>query len=134
MEKTEVVGCFAKQIYPAGISDDPTVWTVSVFELKEVVKTPSGELKTRITVAGSGVPKSKKLTYKLVGEWRTHPVYEEQFALETYEEVVSKTKFGIISYLASGQIKGIGRTLAERTFNMFGEQTLEVLDAIHRGS
>lgn len=48
--------------------------------------------------------------------------------MESYEELVESSKAGIVSYLSSGMIPGIGKKLAERIYDTFGEQSLEVLD------
>ena len=49
--------------------------------------------------------------------------------MDTFREVITPTKEGIIAYLASGQIKGIGPKTAEKIYNMFGADTLNMLDA-----
>lgn len=42
--------------------------------------------------------------------------------------MIAPTKEGIIAYLSSGQIKGIGPKIAERIFDAFGLEALNVLD------
>ena len=42
--------------------------------------------------------------------------------------MVAPTKEGIVGYLSSGQIKGIGPKTAEKIFSAFGAATLHVLD------
>jgi len=54
--------------------------------------------------------------------------YGWQMEVERCDEIISKTREGIISYLSSGLIKGIGPKLAERIVDRFGESTLDVLD------
>lgn len=44
------------------------------------------------------------------------------------QEEVKKDKEGIIAYLSSGAIQGIGKALAERIYNEFGDETLTILD------
>lgn len=51
-----------------------------------------------------------------------------QFEVESYDEVLIPSKEGIIAYLSSGKIKGIGPKVAERIYAAFGLRTLDVLD------
>ena len=64
---------------------------------------------------------------KLVGNWKTHTSYGEQFAFEYYEQFMPSTSESILKYLSSGVIKGIGRATARRLVDAFGEKTLEVI-------
>ena len=43
-------------------------------------------------------------------------------------EVVPRTKEGILGYLSSGAIKGIGPKMADTIFRKFGLQTLEIME------
>ena len=43
-------------------------------------------------------------------------------------EIITPTKAGIVGYLSSGQIKGIGPKTAEKIYSAFGTNTLRVLD------
>ena len=51
-----------------------------------------------------------------------------QFEVEGFDEVIAHSKEGIVAYLSSGQIKGVGPKTAEKIFELFGLSTLEVLD------
>lgn len=51
-----------------------------------------------------------------------------QSEVESYDEVLIPSKEGIIAYLSSGKIKGIGPKVAERIYAAFGLRTLDVLD------
>lgn len=51
-----------------------------------------------------------------------------QYDVEGYEEQIIPTREGIVAYLSSGQIKGIGPKMAERIYDAFGNMALEVLD------
>ncbi len=64
---------------------------------------------------------------KLVGNWRTHISYGEQFSFEYYEYHMPSTSASILKYLSSGVVKGIGRATAKRLVEAFGENTLEVM-------
>ena len=64
---------------------------------------------------------------KLVGNWKTHSSYGEQFSFEYYEQFMPSTSDSILKYLSSGTVKGIGRATAKRLVEAFGENTLEVM-------
>lgn len=64
----------------------------------------------------------------MTGHWKKDGRYGLQFEMESYEEIVGSDKSSVVAYLSSGMIPGIGSVLAERIYNTFGEQTLEVLD------
>ena len=77
---------------------------------------------------GYCLPTAEKLRYELQGHWSKNPKHGVQFEVETYDEVVVPTREGIIAYLSSGQIKGVGPKMAERIFDAFGLHALDVLD------
>ena len=70
------------------------------------------------------------------GQWRVDAKYGRQFAMETFEETLPATVFGIEKYLGSGLIKGIGPKFAKKIVQEFGKDTLDVigedLDALIR--
>ncbi|MCQ4702155.1 ATP-dependent RecD-like DNA helicase, partial [[Ruminococcus] gnavus] len=51
-----------------------------------------------------------------------------QYKVETFLEVVPRTREGILGYLSCGSLKGIGPKTAERIVNRFGLDTLEVME------
>lgn len=63
----------------------------------------------------------------MLGHWSKNPKFGIQFEVESYNEVIIPTKEGIIAYLSSGQIKGIGPKIAEKIYAAFGQQSLEIL-------
>lgn len=62
------------------------------------------------------------------GTWQTHPKFGPQFRAASLTEQTPTTRAGIIRYLGSGRIKGLGDKLAERIVNVFGEEALNVLE------
>lgn len=82
----------------------------------------------RITVAGEvGVPVVEH-TVDIRGNWQVHPRYGRQFRAETMTEKRPTTAAEIETYLASGQIRGVGSQLAKTIVNYFGKETIEILD------
>lgn len=66
-------------------------------------------------------------TLKLKGKWVNHSDYGTQFKVESYEISVPATLNGIEKYLSSGLIKGIGPVTAKKIVNMFGLDTLNII-------
>ncbi len=66
-------------------------------------------------------------TLKLKGRWVNHSEYGTQFKVESYEISVPATLNGIEKYLSSGLIKGIGPVTAKKIVDMFGLDTLDVI-------
>jgi exodeoxyribonuclease V alpha subunit len=66
-------------------------------------------------------------SYIFYGDWVSHPKYGRQFAAEVLEEVVPTGEEGIVGYLSSGLIPGIGERLAQRLVDHFGLDTLKII-------
>ena len=64
----------------------------------------------------------------LGGSWRVDSKYGRQFSVETYEETLPATVYGIEKYLGSGLVKGIGPKFAQRIVKQFGADTLNVIE------
>lgn len=64
---------------------------------------------------------------RLTGRWGSHPVYGRQFLVEHAEGVLPKSSAGILAYLGSGLVKGVGPATAARIVGVFGEDTLRVI-------
>jgi len=62
------------------------------------------------------------------GVWMTHPQHGEQFKAEQVERHMPSTESEILSYLASGVIKGVGPATAQRLVDRFGLDTFRVLE------
>jgi len=61
------------------------------------------------------------------GSWVTDKVHGRQFRADSIVCVAPKSLVGIERYLASGLIRGVGKVLAKRIVDTFGEDTLHVL-------
>lgn len=64
----------------------------------------------------------------VTGRWSSHPSYGKQFEAEFLERMMPQTSAGILSFLSSRAIKGIGPKMAARIVDHFGEQTLQVME------
>ena len=119
---------FDKLLYPR-MADASTVdYMIAVYRPLEILHDGSGHAMSQFKAVGYCLPITEKARFRLNGHWVRHPKHGLQFEVESYEEVISHTKEGIIGYLASGQIKGVGRKIAEKIYDSFGQDTLEILD------
>ena len=67
-------------------------------------------------------------TVKLYGTFKNHPSYGEQFAVTAFQRAMPENLDGILKYLSSGAIKGVGPSTARRLVLAFGQDTLAVLE------
>lgn len=67
-------------------------------------------------------------TIEAEGAYTTHPVYGEQFKIETYRIVPPEDEESIERYLASGAVKGVGQALAARIVKRFGADTYRIIE------
>lgn len=65
---------------------------------------------------------------KLIGTFKPHASYGMQLSVSTYEKTMPEDIAGILSYLSSGSIKGIGPSTASTLVSEFGADTLKVLE------
>ncbi|MCQ2561414.1 MAG: ATP-dependent RecD-like DNA helicase, partial [Clostridia bacterium] len=70
---------------------------------------------------------AKGRRYDLIGEWKVHPKYGEQFAFSSFQEAEPETTDGILSFLSSGVVKGVGPSTAAAIVKKFGENTLKII-------
>ncbi len=120
---------FKRLIYPRSKSAGDNSYMIAVYRPCEDVLDSAGRTLSEIKVVGYCLPTTEKLRYDLQGHWGRSAKYGIQFEMDTFREVITPTKEGIIAYLASGQIKGIGPKTAEKIYDMFGADTLNMLDA-----
>jgi exodeoxyribonuclease V alpha subunit len=81
-----------------------------------------------VTVVGNLPELNPGEWLKLKGQWARHPRHGHQFAATVCYQSLPATTEGIRRYLGSGLIRGIGKVMAERIVNTFGDQTLEIID------
>lgn len=62
------------------------------------------------------------------GEWKVNKQYGSQFEINTYEETMPATEFGIEKYLGSGLVKGIGPKYAKLIVDTFGLDTFDIIE------
>ena len=62
------------------------------------------------------------------GDWKIDRKYGQQFMVQSFEEVMPATVYGIEKYLGSGLVKGIGPKFAQLIVRQFGTDTINVIE------
>lgn len=83
---------------------------------------------TLCTVVGHVFEVAEGETLTVRGEWGKHPSYGRQFKAESFEREMPATSAAMLRYLSSGAVKGIGAVLAKRMVDVFGVDTLDILE------
>lgn len=81
-----------------------------------------------ITVVGNLVDANVGSVLLIEGDWKVDKKYGSQFIAQKWEETIPATVFGIEKYLGSGLIKGVGPKFAKRIVNLFGMDTISVIE------
>ena len=109
----EIEGVLTEIIYQNEVNS----YLVGIFETEE----------EQFTVVGYLPFIRKGDSLKIVGKFVEHKDYGEQFKIETFEKLMPKTLGALETYLANGDIKGVGPATASKIVNKFGEETIYVL-------
>ena len=64
----------------------------------------------------------------LTGKWGYHKEFGKQFVIESFEKTLPKETEGILQYLSSRTVKGVGPVTAKKIVERFGEDTFEVIE------
>ena len=64
----------------------------------------------------------------LRGRWTFHKEFGKQFAFEGFEKTLPEEVEGIIQYLSSRTVKGVGPVTALKIVNRFGTETFDVME------
>ena len=120
---------FSRLLYPKKLEEARDgSYMIALFRPNEKILDAQGNRLNSIKVVGHFLPTVASVKVDMTGHWKKDARYGLQFEMESYEEIVGSDKSSVVAYLSSGMIPGIGSVLAERIYNTFGEQTLEVLD------
>jgi len=108
----------AAQVARVRYRDEDSLWSVAEFEAAEGRFVGVGEFHS--------IEDGMHLTLK--GHWSVHPRYGKQLRVTSYEIVSPRSKAGMVTFLSSGLVRGVGPKLARRLVNRFGVEVLEVID------
>lgn len=79
------------------------------------------------TAVGYELPHSTKVKVKLWGNWQPSK-YGLQLQVQSFDQVMPQDREGIIAFLCSGLIVGIGPSTARAIVDQFGKDTFSILD------
>ena len=119
---------FERIIYPQKPVSPDNGFRIVKYRVCENLRDSRGKKIHDVKAVGYLLPTDKRLQYDLRGHWSRDGKYGVQFQVEDYQEVVAPTKEGIIAYLSSGKIKGIGPKMAEKIYAAFGPESLEIFE------
>lgn len=109
-------------------------YTIAVYTTEDTAvpfaardKQLAGEKIIGFTAIGFGLPLTGEIELEVEGQWENSD-HGMQFKVENFMEVVPRTREGIVGYLSSGAVKGVGPKTAEAIYLEFGLQTLEIME------
>lgn len=85
---------------------------------------PSGEAATLIGELATLGPGE---TARFSGRWEDHAKYGRRFRAVSYAPILPSSDRGLVRFLGSGLVKGIGEALATKLVARFGDRTIEVI-------
>ena len=119
---------FKRLIYPRSQPVEDGSYMIALYKPCESIRDSAGNMVSEVKAVGYCLPTADNLRYDFKGRWSRNAKHGIQFEVENFQEIIAPTKEGIIAFLMSGQIKGIGPKTAEKIYDTFGQKTLEVLD------
>lgn len=100
-------------------------YTVARFRLNDTGRLFRDDLATIVGIL-PGIHSGELLIVE--GEWEHDPKYGRQLHVASFTERLPASPEGIVRYLSSGLIKGIGPKKAKLIVDHFGEQTLAIIE------
>lgn len=88
----------------------------------------SKQQQDKTTIIGTFTSLQVGETIHCDGEWKHHPNFGRQFQVSSYRLSAPEDEIGILRYLESGVIRGIGPTYAARIVKTFGKDTLSIIE------
>ena len=118
MEKETIIASFVYRVY----FSEANGFSVCTYKEK------TGKKTRNIKCIGTNLPQFKGIDYEMTGDWEKGRDGKDQFKVAAFSEHVEKERDSIIAFLSSGAIKGIGKKTAERIFDMYGTDSLEMIE------
>lgn len=100
-------------------------WSKNVFKLVNGISRQC--IDECIIVVGDNVPTYKEVLIKMDVEV-LNTRWETQFSIISWKEIVPLEEKAIVDYLSSGMIKGVGKIMANRIYQKFGKDALNVIE------
>lgn len=106
-------------------------YTIAVYETEEELPLEAAQQTQdghSFTAVGLVLPLAEELMVDLEGEWKQNEKYGIQYEVKDYQIQTPTTREGMIGYLSSGLIKGIGPVTAEKIVDKFGRRTFYIIE------
>jgi len=116
----EGLACLKGEVLAVSFHNPATGWTVA----RVRAQGEAGQT-TVVGCLGSLTPGEM---LEMWGVWKEHPRFGRQFDVARFVQAYPASLHGIVRYLSSGLIKGVGPTMAERLVDRFGSEVLEIMD------
>lgn len=94
-------------------------------EFQVIVLRHDGELRTTVVVKGAGLLIDEHIRVK--GPVRRHTSGEKQVEAQTIDRLLPSSREGLVRFLSSSHIPGVGESYARRIVEHFGDDTVRVL-------
>lgn len=86
------------------------------------------ESQTLITAVGIMPMPAEGESVSLTGYWTFHKEFGKQFSFSSFEKSLPENTEGILHYLSSRTVKGVGPVTALKIVDRFGENTFDVME------
>ncbi|WP_240503443.1 ATP-dependent RecD-like DNA helicase [Natranaerobius trueperi] len=93
-----------------------------------VAKLVTDDSKQELTIVGNMPHLTPGERVSLQGEYTTHKKFGRQFQVDSYEIKLPVTVDGLVKFLSSGFIKGIGPKTADSLVKHFGKEVLDIIE------
>lgn len=123
-----VLCSFKRLIFPKNPGANPSGYMVGIYRVHENLLDSGGNSINDVKVVGYFLPMVESIRINMTGHWAKNDKHGTQFEMESYQEIIEPSRKGIVAYLSSGLIKGIGPKTAEKIYAKFGDKTLDILD------
>lgn len=97
------------------------------FAVVRVAPESGAELAPTMTAVGDLGQIAAGENVRMLGRWTQHAVYGPRFRVLSFTPTIPSSEQGMVRYLGSGLIPGIGPALAARLVERFGPRTLDVI-------
>ncbi len=88
----------------------------------------AGENGREYTAVGAMPGVAEGQSVELTGRWERHNEHGLQLKVENFNASLPATPAGIVRYLSSGILRGVGQKTAQKIVDHFGADTLRILD------
>ena len=110
-------------------------YTVAVYSTEEAEKVQEEAVRSsfggtvQFTVVGMELPCLEHVEIEMEGKWEKSQKFGYQMKADWFRVTLPKSREGIIGYLSSGLVKGIGPVMANEIVKRFGTDTFQVFDS-----